>query len=134
VGEENIFIFGHTVEQIENLRHSGYRPRDYYDNNPEVKRAIDMIASGFFSPGDPERYRPLVEGLLEQDQYMLLADYSAYIAAQERVDRLYLEPDEWLRRAILNVSQLGHFSSDRTIRQYASEIWDIKPMQHKHPT
>jgi len=133
VGEENIFIFGHTVEQLDDLRHKGYRPRDYYESNNELRQVLDMIASGFFSPGDADRYKPVVDNLLDQDQYMLLADYGAYVAAQERVDALYQDPDEWYRKAILNVLQLGHFSSDRTIREYANGIWDIEPVAHTHP-
>jgi len=133
VGEENIFIFGHTVEQISQLRHDGYNPRDHYDSNHELKRTIDMIANGFFCPGDPNRYKSLIDGLLQQDPYFLLADYGAYIAAQERVDALYQDSEEWSRKAILNVLQCGHFSSDRTIREYAEKIWHIKPVAHKHP-
>ncbi|MGM0593586.1 MAG: glycogen/starch/alpha-glucan phosphorylase [Pseudomonadota bacterium] len=130
VGEENIFIFGHTVEQIDELRHGGYRPRDYYDQNEELRRVLDMIAGGFFSPSEADRYKPLVESLLHHDQYMLLADYDAYIDAQNQVDTLYRDQEEWSRQAILNVFQLGHFSSDRTIREYANKIWNIKPVNH----
>jgi len=133
VGDENIFIFGHTVDQLDEIRHKGYRPRDYYESNNELKQVIDMIGSGFFSPDEPDRYQAVTDSLLNNDQYMLLADYGAYIAAQERVDALYEDQDDWYRKAILNVLQLGHFSSDRTIRQYASEIWDIKPVAHVHP-
>lgn len=132
VGEENIFIFGHTVEQLDEIRQKGYRPRDYYESNNELKRVLDMIASGFFSPDEPDRYKAIVDSLLDYDQYMLLADYGAYVAAQERVDALYQQPDEWYRKAILNVLQLGHFSSDRTIRQYAQDIWGIKSIPHPH--
>ena len=133
VGEENIFIFGHTVEELADLRRSGYRPRDYYENNPDLKRIIDMIGNGFFSPTEPTRYSAIVEALLNQDQYMLLADFEGYAQAQQRVEELFLDPDEWSRKAILNVAQLGRFSSDRTIREYAETIWDIEPLHHEHP-
>ncbi len=129
VGDENIFIFGHTVDELDNLRQKGYHPHDYYEANGELKRVIDMIGSGYFSPEEPKRYQAIVENILTSDPYMLLADYGAYIAAQERVDTLFLDPEQWSRKAILNVSQLGHFSSDRTIREYASQIWDIHPVK-----
>jgi starch phosphorylase len=133
VGKENIFIFGHTVEELQALREKGYRPREHYDANSELKRVIDMIGSGFFSPREPNRYQAIVDNLLGADPYMLLADFGSYVAAQERVDDLYLDQEQWSRKAILNVAQLGHFSSDRTIREYASQIWNIHPVAHKHP-
>lgn len=129
VGNENIFIFGHTVDELDTLREKGYHPHDYYEANSELKRVIDMIGSGYFSPGEPARYQTIVENLLSSDTYMLLADYGAYIAAQERVDALFLDPEQWSRKAILNVSQLGHFSSDRTIREYASQIWGVQQIR-----
>ena len=113
VGNENIFIFGHTVDELDALRQKGYHPRDYYEANRELRRVIEMIGSGYFSPGEPARYQTIVDNLLGNDPYMLLADYGAYITAQERVDALFLDPEQWNRKAILNVSQLGHFSSDR---------------------
>lgn len=132
VGDENIFIFGHTVDELDELRRKGYRPRDQYEGNSELKRVINMIDSGYFSPDEPNRYQAIVENLLSSDPYMLLADYGAYIAAQERVDALFLDPEQWSRKAILNVAQLGHFSSDRTIRDYASRIWNIHPAGTLH--
>ena len=133
VGDENIFIFGHTVEQLDALRHNGYQPRDYYEGNPALKRVIDMIADGFFSPSEPGRYQAVVDTLLNRDQYMLLADFDSYVQAQDQVDQLFLDQEEWSRKAILNVAQLGIFSSDRTIREYAKNIWQIEPLLHKHP-
>ncbi len=132
VGAENIFIFGNTVEQVAELRRNGYRPRDYYEGNEELKRAIDMIDSGFFSPEEKNRYKTLVESLLQYDPYLLLADYADYIAAQDKVDLLYQNPEEWDRKAILNFAQVGRFSSDRTIREYAEQIWNVKPVNHNH--
>ncbi len=128
VGDENIFIFGHTVDELEEIKQKGYHPRDYYEANNELKRVINMIGSGFFSPEEPNRYQAIVDNLLNHDPYMLLADYGAYIAAQERVDTLFLQPEQWSHKAILNVAQLGHFSSDRTIREYAKQIWNIHPV------
>ena len=127
VGRENIFIFGMTTEQVSSLKGAGYRPHDYYYRNQELKQVIDMIGNGAFSPGDPNLFRPIVDALLGSDSYLLLADYASYIGCQEQVDRLYQQPYEWARTSILNTAGMGKFSSDRTIAEYAGEIWDIKP-------
>lgn len=129
VGEENIFIFGLTVEEVTALAASGYHPAEYYERNAELKQVIDMIGSGFFSPGEPHRFKPIVDHLLSIDRYMLMADYALYVEAQERVDRLYQDPEEWSRRAILNVAHMGRFSSDRSITEYANEVWNVKPVR-----
>jgi glycogen phosphorylase len=128
VGEENIFIFGNRTEQVAALRASGYQARRYYDNNFDLKYAIDRLAEGTFSTEEPERYRDIVRTLLESDYYLLLADYADYIATQGKVDDLYRLPAEWTRRSILNVAAMGPFSSDRTIREYANEIWNVHPL------
>ncbi|MBJ6799114.1 glycogen/starch/alpha-glucan phosphorylase [Geomonas propionica] len=129
VGRDNIFIFGMTAAEVSQLRARGYNPREYYNGNRELKRVLDMIASGFFSPWAPELFTPLTDSLLNLgDHYMLLADYAAYVACQEKVAELFKQPDEWARRAILNCAGMGKFSSDRTIDQYAREIWGIKPV------
>ena len=129
VGEENFFIFGMTTEEVKNLRHKGYNPWDYYNSNPELKQVLDMIGSGFFSPDEPQRFQPIIDALLQHgDHYLLLADYASYVACQDRVRDLYNKPDEWARKAILNVAGMGKFSSDRTIAQYAEKIWHIKPV------
>lgn len=127
VGRENIFIFGLTAEEVENVRRQGYNPWDFYQGNPELKRVLDLIGSGYFSPEDPERYRPLIDSLLGGDHYMVLADYAQYVAAQDAVGELYADPEQWSRRAILNVARMGRFSSDRTIREYAEKIWKVTP-------
>lgn len=127
VGRDNIFIFGLTAEQVTGLKKAGYQPRDYYLHNPELKQAIDMIDNGSFSAHDPNLFKPIVDTLLDLDHYLLLADYSAYIACQDDVDRLYQQPDEWARTSILNTAAMGKFSSDRTIAEYARDIWNIKP-------
>ncbi|BCG47543.1 Glycogen phosphorylase [Citrifermentans bremense] len=129
VGRENIFIFGMTAAEVAALRARGYNPREYYNNNRELRRVLDMIASGYFSPWAPELFTPLTESLLNLgDYYMLLADYAAYVACQEKVSELFRQKDEWARQAILNCAGMGKFSSDRTIDQYAREIWGIKPV------
>ncbi len=127
VGEENIFIFGLTTPQAIELRASGYRPQDYYYRHPELKQVLDQIASGMFSPGNPDLFKPLVDNLLNTDYYLLLADFDAYMDAQADVDRLYMIPDQWAKKSILNTAGMGKFSSDRTIGEYASQIWNIKP-------
>jgi len=128
VGEENIFIFGNRTEQVEALRAAGYRPRPYYEGNFELKYALDRLADGAFSPDEPARYTDIVRSLLDADHYQLLADYADYVATQEKVDDCYRDPMDWTRRSILNVAGMGMFSSDRTIAEYASEIWGVAPL------
>ncbi|EHQ51589.1 phosphorylase [Ectothiorhodospira sp. PHS-1] len=127
VGEENIFIFGMNAEEVEQLKREGYRPRDFYESNDELRRALDMIRDGFFSPQEPGRYRDLVNNLLTEDQYMVLADYADYVRAHEAVDALYRDPEAWMRKAMLNTARMGYFSIDRTVMQYAQEVWGISP-------
>lgn len=126
VGAENIFIFGLTTQQVADLRSAGYSPWDYYHGNPELKEVIDMIGNGFFSVEEPDRYRAIVESLLEKgDHYLLLADYESYVKTQAQIDKLYKDQEEWSRIAILNVARVGKFSSDRTIAEYARKIWRL---------
>ena len=132
VGAENFFLFGLDRVGLATLRERGYNPREYYDNNAELRQVLDMIGGGFFSPGEPERYRPIIDALLSYgDHYLLLADYADYIRAQRDVDRVYRDPEEWTRQAILNVARLAHFSSDRTIMEYAEKIWDVKRVERE---
>jgi starch phosphorylase len=127
VGEENIFIFGMNADEVGRMR-KNYNPRDWYDANPELKQVIDMIASGSFSHGAPDLFQPIIDSLLrEGDFYMLLADFASYVATQDEVGRLYLDRDEWLRKSILNTAGVGKFSSDRTIQEYARDIWGVCP-------
>jgi starch phosphorylase len=129
VGAENIFIFGLDALQVQEIRRKGYDPWQHYNRLEALKKAIDMIGSGFFCPEDPGRYRAIVDSLLNGgDHYMLLADYAPYLACQAEVDRTFLNPSEWARRAILNLANMGVFSSDRTVHTYADEIWHIDPM------
>jgi starch phosphorylase len=128
VGLDNIFIFGNRTDKVNELRGNGYRPRGYYENNFDLKCAIDRLAEGEFSLEEPERYRNVVNSLLESDHYQLLADYADYVACQDRVDELYRRPAAWTRSAIMNVAGMGAFSSDRTILEYATEIWGVQPL------
>jgi starch phosphorylase len=126
VGTDNLFIFGFTADQLAELRRRGYNPWDCYHRNAELRRALDMISSGYFSPDEPDRFNPLTDSLLVGgDRYAVLADYAAYIACQEAVDELYGDEESWTRKAILNVARSGRFSSDRSIREYAELIWNI---------
>jgi starch phosphorylase len=129
VGADNIFIFGLATDEVANLRASGYRPLDYYHGNSELSQVIDMLGNGYFSPEEPARFKPIVDNLLEHgDHYLLLADYGSYIEAQKAVELAYQDQEQWLRKAILNVANMGKFSSDRTILQYAQQIWHTKPV------
>ncbi len=127
VGDENIFIFGLTTPQVAEMKASGYNPRDYYNSNPELKQVLDMIAGGYFSVEEPQRYQNVVDNLLNNDQYLLLADYASYIETQDKVGKLYQNRDEWVRKAILNVANMAKFSSDRAIGDYAKNIWHVSP-------
>ena len=130
VGAENIFIFGNTAEQVEALRHNDYNPHDYYEKDSELHQVLTQIATGVFSPEEPYRYTSLFNSLVNLgDYYQLLADYRSYVDTQEKVDALYLNPDAWARTALLNIANMGYFSSDRTVKEYAEEIWNIKPIK-----
>ncbi len=129
VGSDNIFIFGLTADDARRRREAGYDPWSCYHAETELRQVLDMIATGYFSPGEPERFRPLVDDLLHGgDHYLLLADYADYLACQERVDALYRDSREWTRRAILNVAHMGRFSADRTVQEYAEKIWGVRPI------
>lgn len=127
VGAENIFIFGLSSEEVLDLKQRGYNPWQYYQENAELRQALDMMRNGYFNPEQPDRFQTVFDNLTSRDHFLLLADYAAYIACQEQVDDVYRQQTDWLRRAILNVANMGKFSSDRTIREYAEEIWEIQP-------
>ncbi|MFM9914550.1 MAG: glycogen/starch/alpha-glucan phosphorylase, partial [Rhizobacter sp.] len=128
VGDDNIFIFGLKTPEVQALKHSGYQPMRHYEGNPKLKAVLDAIAAGQFSPDEPDRYRSLIDSLLwGGDHYLLLADYESYVETQSKVDALYQQPTEWATRAIANVAGMGVFSSDRTIEQYARQIWHVEP-------
>jgi starch phosphorylase len=130
VGEENIFIFGLTADEVEARRASGYDPWDCYHGEPELRTALDQIANNFFSPDQPGLFQPLLDRLLhEGDPFMVLADYASYLQCQERVNQTYRDPQRWTRMSILNTANMGRFSSDRTIREYTEEIWKVRPVR-----
>ncbi|OOF38918.1 glycogen phosphorylase [Rodentibacter rarus] len=131
VGEDHIFIFGNTVEQVEQLRRDGYRPFDYYQNDVELRTVVDQIISGQFSPEEPQRYLPLLQGLQYHDYYQAFADFRSYVEAQNVVDEKYKQPDQWIESAIQNMINMGFFSSDRTILDYAKNIWKVEPIKLK---
>jgi glycogen phosphorylase len=129
VGAENIFIFGLTADEVEARRAAGYFPKRELEVNPDLKSTLDLIASGFFSPGRPDDAKHVVERLLsDAEPYLVLADYAAYAKAQDRVDALYAQEDEWSHKAVINCLNMGYFSSDRSIREYADRIWSVKPV------
>ncbi len=126
VGPENFFLFGLTAEEVYEKRAKGYNPQDYYHTQPELKLALDRISSGFFSHGNPEVFKSLVDLLLYQDPYFVLADYASYIDCQDKVSLAYRDQDHWTRMSILNAARMGKFSSDRSIQDYCEEIWKVK--------
>jgi glycogen phosphorylase len=128
VGAENFFLFGLTAPQVHALKSQGYRPMDYYQANQGLRDVIDLIRNGFFSRGDTELFRPLIDGLLYQDPYLLLADFQSYIECQAEVSEAYRDTERWTRMSILNTARSGKFSSDRTIREYCTDIWDVPPV------
>jgi glycogen phosphorylase len=128
VGHENFFLFGLTAEEVERLKAEGYTPRRIYESNLELREAIDLISSGFFSNGDRGLFYPLVDSLLTRDDYMLLADYQAYVDCQQRVSHAYSDQNAWTRMSILNSARAGRFSSDRSIREYCRDIWKVRPI------
>ena len=129
VGEDHIFIFGNTVEQVEALRREGYRPFDYYQNDEQLREVIDQIIRGDFSPEEPNRYHSLIQGLQYYDYYQSFADFRSYVEAQKAVDKKYQDRDVWIASTIQNMVNMGFFSSDRTILEYAKNIWKIEPLK-----
>jgi starch phosphorylase len=128
VGAENFFLFGLSAPEVYALKTKGYRPMDYYEANQGLRDVIDLIRSGFFSRGDTDLFRPLIDGLLHQDPYLLLADFQSYVECQAEVSETYDDTERWTRMSILNAARSGKFSSDRTIREYCADIWGVKPV------
>jgi len=126
VGADNFFLFGLTTQEVFNLKSHGYNPRYYYETNPILKRIIDQIASGWFSGGDTGLFKPLVDSILNQDEYLLLADFQSYADRQHEVNKTFLDPDLWTTKSIVNVARMGTFSSDCSIMEYAKNIWKIR--------
>jgi glycogen phosphorylase len=131
VGAENFFLFGMTAEQVYDQKAQGYDPSSYYDSNPELKQTLDALISGVFSRGDKHLFQPLFDGLVNQDPYMLLADYQSYIDCQDRIDEAYRNQEQWTRMSILNTARMGYFSSDRAVLEYCRDIWNVKPVPVK---
>jgi starch phosphorylase len=125
VGPENIFIFGLKAHEVGALKYSGYQPRQYIDKSPMLREIFKLIQSGFFSPYDTNLFTPIVQSLMESDPFLVCADFDSYCQTQDQVSRMYLKKDEWTRKSIINVAQCGYFSSDRTIREYAKDIWNV---------
>lgn len=129
VGQDNIFIFGLKAEEVEQIRKTGYNPRKYYEENSELKEVIDMIDSGYFSPGEPHLFRPITRSLLDQgDFYLVLADFADYVNVQQKVAQTYLDQDRWTKMSILNTANMGKFSSDRSVMEYSDHIWSTTPL------
>ena len=129
VGKDHIFIFGNTVEQVEALRREGYHPFDYYQNDEQLREVIDQIIRGDFSPEEPNRYHSLIQGLQYHDYYQAFADFRSYVETQKAVDEKYKQRDQWIESTIQNIVNMGFFSSDRTILEYAKNIWKIEPLK-----
>jgi len=118
-----------NAEEVASLREQGYDPWTYYQDNAELRRALDMTAEGYFCTDAPDRFKPITDSLTHGgDRYVVLADYGSYLACQQRVNALYRDPQEWTRRAMLNVARMGHFSSDRTVHEYAEKVWGVTPV------
>jgi len=128
VGPENFFLFGLTADQVMEMKKSGYRPRDFFEAEAELRAVIDMIAGGAFSRGDAGMFTPLIDSLLNKDEFMVLADYAAYAECQKQAGGAFGKPEQWLRMSILNVARMGKFSSDRAIAEYCRDIWHVDPV------
>jgi starch phosphorylase len=128
VGEGNFFLFGLDSEQARNLKEGGYRPRNYYEDDATLREVLDFMASGDLAGGDKGLFRPLVNNLLESDPFLVLADYKSYVECQAQISTLWRDPQDWTRTSILNVARMGKFSSDRSIREYCRDVWQVQPM------
>jgi starch phosphorylase len=129
VGQDNIFIFGLTAAEVAAVRAHGVDPRRRVRDDAELAEVLDMIGRGYFAPGEPDLFAPVIANLLDHgDYYCVTADYRACLEAQDRVNALYLDPDAWSRKSILNTANMGFFSSDRAVMEYARRIWNIEPL------
>jgi len=131
VGADNFFLFGLTAEEVEHIKREGYRPVDFVAGNDELREVLELIGRGYFSCGDTEVFRPLVDNLTNSDPFLVLADYAAYIACQELVSSAWRDVEHWTRMSILNTARSGKFSSDRAITEYCEEIWNVQPVTVK---
>jgi starch phosphorylase len=133
VGAGNFFLFGLTAEEVEARLAAGYRPRACVDADPRLAAVMDLLASGALAGGDRGLFRPLVEGLLERDPFLVLADYASYVEAQDRVSALWRDREAWVRASVLTVARMGRFSSDRAIREYCQHVWHTQPVPVELP-
>ncbi|XP_050524267.1 glycogen phosphorylase isoform X2 [Daktulosphaira vitifoliae] len=133
MGSENMFIFGMTVDEVELLKRKGYNAYSYYESNPELKQCVDQIQNGYFSPNNPDEFKDVVDVLLKWDRFFLLADYEDYVKTQNKVNETYMNQTKWTQMCIRNIASSGKFSSDRTITEYAKEIWGVEPSWEKLP-
>ena len=133
VGNENFFLFGLQAHEVSEMKSSGYNPYPYYESNHDLKKVLDMIGSGYFSPENRDLFKPMFESLVYRDEYMLLADYQSYIDCQDQVGSIYRDQKKWTEMSILNVARSGKFSSDRTILEYCKDIWEVEPLKVKIP-
>jgi starch phosphorylase len=128
VGPENFFLFGLTAQQAREVKARGHRPRNFYEQNAALREVLHFIASGALAEGDTNLFRPLVDNLLESDPFLVLADYQAYVNCQMQVSTLWRDQRAWTRTSILNVARMGKFSSDRSIRDYCRDVWQVRPL------
>jgi starch phosphorylase len=128
IGAENFFLFGLSAEEVQAQKSRGYRPMDYYAANQQLREVIDLLRSGFFTRGDTALLQPLLDNLMQYDPYMLFADFASYIECQDKVSAAFRDPEHWTRMAILNTARSGKFSSDRSIREYSRDIWQVEPV------
>ena len=128
VGAENFFLFGLTVDEIRALRSRGYRARELYEADAELRAVVDALADGTFGRGDRALFQPIVDSLLGEDPWLLLADFRSYLERQADVERAYREPERWTRLSILNAARMGRFSSDRSIADYCRDVWRVEPV------
>ena len=129
VGHENFFLFGLTAPQVVETRNAGYHPRSIYESNPMLREVVDSLASGQFSRGDRNLFRPLIDGLLNSDPYLLFADYQSYVDCQDQVSATFLDQEKWSKMSIYNAARMGRFSSDRAVQEYCRNIWDVTGIQ-----
>jgi starch phosphorylase len=127
VGFENFFLFGLTVDKVQSLYNGGYNPFSIYEENQELKEVLNLLRDGYFSHGDGNLFKPLFDHLIYSDDYFVLADYESYIQCQENVSNTWNKPNEWAKKAIINTSRMGYFSSDRSIEEYCNILWNVKP-------
>jgi starch phosphorylase len=133
VGAENFYLFGLTAEEVQRKKADGYNPWEHVRATPELGEALELVGWGHFSPQDPGLFRPLIDSIIQRDDYMICADFKGYVEAQDAAARTYRDPDEWARRSVLNAARMGHFSSDRSIAEYAKHIWKVEPVNVELP-